>query len=234
MATNLPFNGRFKVTCEYGRKNSKTLKWSAGYHTGIDLVGVTSKTVYSTCDGTVIMAKNYGSYGNTVKIKDEEGRIHLFAHLKSISVKVGQKVTRTTVLGIMGATGNVTGVHLHYEIRTSADRYGKQYNPAEYMGIPNEVNDNLNSNDYQIKENQSKYFAGQIVEIQVAVQIAFTQGDKSIVDDGERQFWVHNSVISDNKIIARAKIAFAQENSYIVEVFSDQFWVDEENIIKEL
>lgn len=198
------------------------------------MVGVTSKTVYSTCDGTVIMAKSYGSYGKTVKVKDEEGRIHLFAHLKSISVKVGQKVNRLTALGIMGATGNVTGVHLHYEIRTSADRYGQQYNPAEYMGIPNEVNDNLDSNNYQIKENESKYVAGQSVEIQVPVQVAFTQGEKSIVDDGERQFWVNNSVIKDNKIIARATIAFAQDNSYIVEVFSDQFWVDEKNIVKVL
>ena len=39
MATNLPFTGRFKVTCEYGRKGN----WAAGYHTGIDLVGLSSK-----------------------------------------------------------------------------------------------------------------------------------------------------------------------------------------------
>lgn len=198
------------------------------------MVGITSKTVYSTCDGIVIMAKNYGSYGNTVKVKDAEGRIHLFAHLKSISVKVGQKVNRLTALGIMGATGNATAVHLHYEIRTSEDRYGKQYNPAEYMGIPNEVNDNLDSNNYQIKENTGKYTEGQAVEIQVPVQVAFQSGEKSIVDDGERQYWVHNSVIINNKVVARAIIAFAQGNSYIVQVFDDQFWVEEENIVKVL
>ncbi len=148
MATNLPFNGEFKVTNEY-RKPSK--KYIAGFHTGIDLVGKTSTDVYSVCDGKVIMAsQSYGEYGKAVKIKDNAtGKIFLFAHLRSIAVKVNQSVSRVTRIGVMGNTGNSNGAHLHIEMRTSADKYGQVEDIAKYMGIPNKEG-TYNSNDYQI------------------------------------------------------------------------------------
>lgn len=145
--TNLPFNGIFRVTNVYRRKGN----WQAGFHTGIDLVG-SNTTVYCVCNGKVTMAKTYGDYGKAVKVKDEKtGKIFLFAHLKSISVKVGQKVTRASKIGIMGNTGRSTGAHLHIEMRTSADKYGVVEDIASYMGIPNAVG-SYNSANYQIKE----------------------------------------------------------------------------------
>ena len=53
----------------------------------------------------------------------------------------------------MGATGNVTGKHLHFEIRKKCNCYGQDENPAEYMGIENKVQTELNTENYQIKEN---------------------------------------------------------------------------------
>lgn len=147
--TNLPFNGKFTVTCEYRTKGS----WQAGFHTGIDLVGKSSKYIYSVCNGKVIMTSSlYGAYGKTIKIKDNQtGRIFLFAHLSKIYVKKGQKVTRATKIGVMGNTGNSTGPHLHIEMRTSADKYGVVENIADYMGIPNKKGI-YNSDDYQFKK----------------------------------------------------------------------------------
>ena len=153
--TNLPFNGVFSVTCVYRKAGS----WAAGFHTGIDLYGHTSPDVYSVCNGTVTMAKYYGDYGNAIKIKDSStGKIFLFAHLKSFNVSVGQTVTRTTKIGVMGNTGNVSsssggdGTHLHIEMRTSSDVYGQVENIAAYMGIPNAVGQ-YNSANYQINTN---------------------------------------------------------------------------------
>lgn len=155
--TNLPFNGEFRVTVEYGRKNSANLKWAAGYHTGMDLVGVTSKDVYSVCDGTVIFASTNGNYGKCVKIRDSKtGKVFLFAHLASISVKKGQSVTRATKLGVMGATGRAIGAHLHIELRTRADKYGFVENIANYMGIPNKVG-TYNSANYQLGNKNITY-----------------------------------------------------------------------------
>ena len=78
-------------------------------------------------------------------------RFHWFCHLQSISRKVGNRVNRASIIGIMGATGNVTGPHLHYEIRNASNKYGDDQNPADYMGIPNKVGV-YESDNYQIRE----------------------------------------------------------------------------------
>lgn len=152
MATNLPFTGRFRVTCEYGRKNTAKLGWAKGSHPGIDLVGITSTKIYSTCDGTVYRTGIDSAYGNYVVVKEAGAdRYHWFCHLSSIARKKGDRVGRTSIIGIMGGTGRVTNPHLHYEIRNASNKYGDDQNPAAYMGIPNKVGV-YESNDYQIRE----------------------------------------------------------------------------------
>ena len=142
--TNLPVSGTFTITAVYGQSGSY---WKNG-HKGIDFVAA-NKNIYSTCDGTVrVVAYDKGGWGNYVSVGDSEGRRHIFCHLSSVSVKPGDKVTRTTVLGIMGQTGNVTGVHLHYQINDSDNN---PINPAAYLGIPNKKG-NYNSKDYAIME----------------------------------------------------------------------------------
>lgn len=149
MATKICFTGNFKVTCEYGRKGTA---WKSGVHQGLDLVGLTNKKVYSICNGVVERAGyDKGGFGNYVRIKEggTENRIYL-AHLDKIYVKIGQKVTYTTVIGLMGATGNATGSHTHVEIREFKNgKAVKKLNPASYMGIPNKLG-TYNSSNYQI------------------------------------------------------------------------------------
>ncbi len=149
MATNIPLTGNFKVTCEYKRKGN----WAAGWHTGIDLVS-DNTNIYSSCDGTVYKTGWDNSYGNYIVIKNSDGKYHWFCHLSKINVSKGNKVTRTSVIGIMGSTGNSTGRHLHFEIRNTSNKYGDTSNPADYMGIPNKVG-NYNSSNYQIGNTSS-------------------------------------------------------------------------------
>ena len=150
MSTKLPFSGDVKVTCEYGRKGTA---WASGMHQGIDLVGITNKKVYAICPGVVERAGyDKGGFGNYVRIKEDgtENRIYL-AHLDKIYVKVGQRLTYTTVVGLMGSTGNSTGPHTHVEIREFKNGVAvRKLNPATYMGIPNKVG-TYNSANYQIK-----------------------------------------------------------------------------------
>lgn len=149
MATKICFTGDFRITCEYGRKGTA---WKSGVHQGIDLVGVTNKKVYSICNGVIERAGyDKGGFGNYVRIKEDgtEKRIYL-AHLDKIYVKVGQKVTYTTVVGLMGSTGNATGPHTHVEIREFKNgKAVRKLNPASYMGIPNKLG-MYNSSNYQI------------------------------------------------------------------------------------
>lgn len=145
MATNIPLIGIFEVTCEYKRKGD----WKAGWHTGIDLIGESDK-IYSSCNGVVTRTGWDNSYGNFIVVKNNaDGRYHWFCHLSKINVSKGQTVSRTSVIGIMGSTGNSTGKHLHFEIRNASNKYADNSNPADYMGIPNKVG-SYNSANYKI------------------------------------------------------------------------------------
>lgn len=143
MATNIPLTGNFKVTCEYKRKGN----WAAGFHTGIDLVG--DETIYGTCDGTVTKIGVDKSYGNYIVVKAPDDKFHWFCHLSKVTCSLGQKISRTTKIGVMGNTGNSTGKHLHFEIRNASNKYADNSDPASYMGIPNKVG-TYNSANYQI------------------------------------------------------------------------------------
>lgn len=149
MATNIPLTGKFKVTCEYRRKGS----WACGWHTGIDLV-CDNDTIYGTCDGTVTKIGWDNSYGNYITVKAPDGKYHWYCHLSKVTCKEGQKISRTTKIGVMGSTGNSTGKHLHFEIRNSSNKYADNSNPADYMGIPNKVG-SYDSNNYQITGNSN-------------------------------------------------------------------------------
>lgn len=143
--TNLPITGPFRVTAVFGQKGSY---WANG-HKGIDLVA-DDRRIFSSCDGTVkTVAFDEGGFGQYVVVEDAQGRRHYFCHMVrgSTLVKAGQKVDRLTVLGTMGATGNVTGLHLHYELRQGSD----VLNPAEWLGIPNQVG-SYHSKDFEVKE----------------------------------------------------------------------------------
>ena len=154
MSTKICFTGKFKLTCEYGKKGNL---WKSGIHGGTDLVGIDSDKVYSICNGVVERAGyDKGGFGNYVRIKEDgsENRIYL-AHLAKIYVKVGQRVSYTTVVGLMGSTGNSTGKHTHVEIREFRNGQAvRKLNASNYMGIPNVVG-TYNSADYQIKTSTS-------------------------------------------------------------------------------
>ena len=159
MATNIPLTGNFQVTCEFKRKG----KWLAGWHTGIDLVS-NNDTIYATCDGTVHKIGVDKSYGNYIVVRnDVDGKYHWFCHLSKVTCQVGQKVSRTSKIGVMGSTGNSTGKHLHFEIRNASNKYADNSNPAEYMGIPNVVG-SYNSANYQIANTTSNTSATEVLK----------------------------------------------------------------------
>ncbi|WP_406839780.1 peptidoglycan DD-metalloendopeptidase family protein [Streptomyces sp. AHU1] len=106
--------------------------WSSGYHTGVDFVIPTGTTIKSIAAGTVVSAGWGGAYGNQVVIQHADGKYSQYAHMSSLSVSAGQTVTEGQQIGLSGATGNVTGPHLHFEIRTTPD-YGSDVDPVAYL-----------------------------------------------------------------------------------------------------
>ncbi|MEV5107067.1 M23 family metallopeptidase [Streptomyces tuirus] len=106
--------------------------WSSGSHTGIDFHAASGTSVHAVGSGTVVEAGWGGSYGNQVVIKMNDGTYTQYGHLSSIGVSVGQQVTPGQQIALSGATGNVTGPHLHFEARTSPE-YGSDIDPVAYL-----------------------------------------------------------------------------------------------------
>jgi murein DD-endopeptidase MepM/ murein hydrolase activator NlpD len=99
--------------------------WSSGYHTGADFAAPTGTSIKSIAAGTVVSAGWGGSYGNQVVIQHADGRYSQYAHLSQLSVSAGQSVSAGGQIGLAGSTGNSTGPHLHFEVRTSPS-YGSE------------------------------------------------------------------------------------------------------------
>ncbi|MFE1311101.1 M23 family metallopeptidase [Streptomyces sp. NPDC058755] len=114
-----------------GYKASSSL-WSSGSHTGIDFHAASGTSVHAVGSGTVVSTGWGGAYGNQIVIRMADGMYTQYGHLSSIGVVVGQKVLPGQQIGLSGATGNVTGPHLHFEARTTSE-YGSDVDPIAYL-----------------------------------------------------------------------------------------------------
>ncbi|MGW2840772.1 M23 family metallopeptidase [Streptomyces sp. NPDC001493] len=119
------------VTTPYHASGSM---WSSGYHTGSDFSAATGTVVRAVGPGTVVSAGYDGAYGNEVIIKHADGMYSQYAHQSQLMVSAGQTVTGGQQIGLSGATGNVTGPHLHFEIRTTPS-YGSDVDPIAYLRL---------------------------------------------------------------------------------------------------
>jgi len=129
-----PVKDSFRFTSQFGfRRDPKT--GGRRMHSGVDFAAGTGTPLYATADGVVTHAGWSSGYGRLVKIQHEFGIETRYAHQSKIRVKVGQRVSRGDRIGDMGATGRVTGVHLHYEVRVG----GKAVNPMIYIKAANDV-----------------------------------------------------------------------------------------------
>ncbi|MGW0938830.1 M23 family metallopeptidase [Streptomyces sp. NPDC002666] len=105
----------YTITSTFGEAGSM---WSSGYHTGLDFAAPTGTPIKAIHTGTVKSAGYSGSYGYRTVLELEDGTELWFCHQSSIDVSIGQKVTTGDTIGRVGATGNVTGPHLHLEVHT--------------------------------------------------------------------------------------------------------------------
>ena len=104
-----------KITSKFGNRNHPVLK-SVKFHRGVDIAVSIGTPVYSGIKGRVTFAGRKGNYGNLVEIEGNDGIKVRYAHLNSIDVVTGQKVSDGEKVAETGNTGMSTGPHLHYEI----------------------------------------------------------------------------------------------------------------------
>lgn len=113
-----PVAGKYRITSGEGRRVSKRTTNGArmsSFHHGTDWAGAKAgdkPDIQNITSGRVVFAGKAGGYGNTVVVENPDGYLVQYAHLDSINVKTGDKVPAGGKIGVMGATGNVTGTHL--------------------------------------------------------------------------------------------------------------------------
>ncbi|MFD9206455.1 M23 family metallopeptidase [Streptomyces sioyaensis] len=106
-------------------------------HSGQDFVVPTGTAVKAVHKGTVVKAGPWGggdgpAYGNAIVIQHENGTYTQYAHLSRIEVQVGQQVGTGQQIAKSGSTGNSTGPHLHFEVRTGPN-YGSGIEPTGFL-----------------------------------------------------------------------------------------------------
>ena len=99
-------------------------------HLGIDLTAPIGTSVFSGHSGRIIYAGNkLTGYGNVVVLEHSSKWASLYAHLKKIKVKTGQKIKQGDIIGSLGNTGQTSGLHLHFELMYKK----KPVNPLLYL-----------------------------------------------------------------------------------------------------
>ncbi len=118
----LPVEG--KVLSEYGIRNGRP-------HKGIDIGAKNGTPIYAVLDGTVVFSGYQGAYGNVIVIEHPDFVMTVYAHNEQNLVGVGDTVTKGQMIGTVGATGNASGPHLHFEYRIK----GKAINPRKVLPL---------------------------------------------------------------------------------------------------
>lgn len=134
------FDG-YRITSPYGIRSIPNRPGSE-FHTGIDLVKAHQAPIAAFTSGEVVHAgmgvagSGFGGFGIVVALQDKYGALHAYCHLDRATVAVGNQVEAGQMVGYQGSTGQVTGSHLHYEVRTQSRPsygYGTHTDPGRYL-----------------------------------------------------------------------------------------------------
>ena len=116
------------VTSPFGARTSPTTG-AQEFHEGIDIGAAQGTPIRAAASGTVTFAGQMSGYGNVVIVQHAAGLQTRYAHQSAMSVTAGQTVAAGDVIGAVGATGEATGPHLHFEVRLN----GVAVDPAPYL-----------------------------------------------------------------------------------------------------
>lgn len=122
------------ITSGFGRRTDPFNNLPA-FHDGIDIRNKAGSAVKATADGKVCKSGFESGYGNVVQLDHGNGFKTLYAHLRKVLVKKGQRVERGETIGLLGSSGRSTGSHLHYTISYR----GKVKDPMKFVKIARQI-----------------------------------------------------------------------------------------------
>jgi murein DD-endopeptidase MepM/ murein hydrolase activator NlpD len=110
------------ITSGFGKRDGE-------FHEGYDIAGARSLQIKASAAGKVIFSGWKNGYGNLIILSHSDGLTTYYAHNKENNVSIGDQVKQGQVIAVMGSTGNSTGVHVHFEIRSK----GSSVDPGSYL-----------------------------------------------------------------------------------------------------
>lgn len=128
-----PIHGQWWPSSQFGPRRKPNGLW--GFHYGLDMAATRGTPVYAAQSGIVTEARFDRGYGNTIVVTHSREYQTRYAHLHTILVDIGQKVSANEIIGKVGSTGNVwkrrgrDPSHLHFEVHA----FGKQVNPRRFL-----------------------------------------------------------------------------------------------------
>ena len=125
------------VSSQFGTRTHPVTHERLSFHNGVDLAATTGTPIFAAYDGVVIKAAPAGTFGNKVEIEhhDQSGRTFFtwYAHLSRFAgFKAGDTVKAGDCIGYVGATGRVTGPHLHFSVALDQNKIANTTNPLGY------------------------------------------------------------------------------------------------------
>jgi murein DD-endopeptidase MepM/ murein hydrolase activator NlpD len=121
-----PVNGQ--IVSRFGDR-SDPLSGEGAFHAGVDLTAIMGTPVYAAADGIVLAAQFANGYGRAILIDHGKSTTTLYGHLSNFEVVPGEEVRRGQLIAHSGASGRVSGPHLHFEVRQA----GIPVNPLHYL-----------------------------------------------------------------------------------------------------
>jgi murein DD-endopeptidase MepM/ murein hydrolase activator NlpD len=119
---NLPLDHHWPI-------RGKITTYFSSFHPAIDIADPFGTPVYAFSSGVIKVATRGGSFGNYIVVAHSGGFETTYAHLSQILVKPGDQVSNSTVIGLVGSTGNSTGPHLHFQVT----QFGRYVNPLSVL-----------------------------------------------------------------------------------------------------
>ncbi|WP_053983281.1 murein hydrolase activator EnvC family protein [Niameybacter massiliensis] len=123
-----PVPGYYRLSSQYNPRNNP-ISGIAEFHQGIDIPAPYGEKVIAAADGKVIVSGWVRGFGNTIMIDHGSGIVSIYGHNSSLTVSVGEYVSRGTQVARIGSTGNSTGNHCHFEVRVN----GRHTSPWNYL-----------------------------------------------------------------------------------------------------
>lgn len=116
------------ISSNYGNR-IHPISGKSAFHKGIDFAAPSGSDVLAAADGLVVKSERHSGYGILVELEHGNGYVTRYAHNKSSTVKVGDRVKQGQEIALVGSTGNSTGPHVHFEILQD----GESIDPHSYL-----------------------------------------------------------------------------------------------------